>query len=104
MSMCLTLFSLPGQSGTGGAAPSAYSPELLNINASDVARNGLHSHSGLGVADVNFQRGIRFLDRFACGIDAGRDDTVAELSESLQSGDVDTLSSRARGEGVDYDL
>ena len=45
----------------GGAAPSAYSPELSNISAADVER-WLALAQGLGIGDANFQRGIRFLE------------------------------------------
>ena len=45
----------------GGAAPSAYSPELSMISAADVAR-WLADARGLGVGDASLQRGIRFLE------------------------------------------
>ena len=97
------LVFVAGAIGGGGAAPSAYSPELSIISAADVER-WLTDAQGLSIGDANFQRGIRFLEQFACGVDAERNDAVAELPEPLQSGDVDTVSSRARGGGGDYDL
>ena len=51
---------------------------------------------GLGVGDTNFQRGIRFLEQLLAALTPKEDDAVAELPEPLQSGDVDTVSSRAR--------
>ena len=87
----------------GAAAPSADSPDLSIISAADVAK-WLALAQGLGIVDANFQRGIRFLEGLLAALDAERDDAVAELPEPLQSGDVDTVSSRARGGGGDYDL
>ena len=55
------LVFVAGAIGGGGAAPSAYSPELSNISATDVAK-WLADAQGLGVGDANFQRGIRFLE------------------------------------------
>ena len=55
------LVFVAGAIGGGGAAPSAYSPELSIISAADVSR-WLALAGGLGVGDANFQRGIRFLE------------------------------------------
>ena len=55
------LVFVAGAIGGGGAAPSAYSPELSNISAADVER-WLALAQGLGIGDANFQRGIRFLE------------------------------------------
>ena len=55
------LVQVAGAIGGGGAAPSAYSPELSIISAADVER-WLAQAQGLGVGDANFQRGIRFLE------------------------------------------
>ena len=55
------LVQVAGAIGAGGAAPSAYSPELSIISAADVER-WLAGAQGLGVGDANFQRGIRFLE------------------------------------------
>ena len=55
------LVFVAGAIGGGGAAPSAYSPDLSNISAADVER-WLALARGLGVGDANFQRGIRFLE------------------------------------------
>ena len=55
------LVMVAGAIGGGGAAPSAYSPELSIISVADVAR-WLALAQGLGVGDANFQRGIRFLE------------------------------------------
>ena len=51
----------------GGAAPSAYSPELSMISAADVAR-WLADARGLGVGDANFQQGIRFLQQLLAAL------------------------------------
>ena len=48
--------------GDGGAAPSAYSPELSIISAADVEK-WLALAQGLDLGDANFQRGIRFLQQ-----------------------------------------
>ena len=56
------LVQVAGAIGGGGAAPSAYSPELSIISAADVER-WLAQAQGLGVGDANFQRGIRFLQQ-----------------------------------------
>ena len=50
----------PSQQG-GGAAPSAYYPDLSKIRAADVER-WLALAGGIDVGDANFQRGIRFLE------------------------------------------
>ena len=55
------LVFVAGEIGGGGAAPSAYSPELSIISAADVER-WLALAGGLGIGDANFQRGIRFLE------------------------------------------
>ncbi len=55
------LVFVAGAIGGGGAAPSAYSPDLSNISAADVEK-WLALAGGLGVGDANFQRGIRFLE------------------------------------------
>ena len=55
------LVQVAGAIGGGGAAPSAYSPELSIISAADVER-WLALAQGLGVGDANLQRGIRFLE------------------------------------------
>ena len=55
------LVFVAGAIGGGGAAPSAYSPELSIISAADVER-WLAGAQGLGVGDAHFQRGIRFLE------------------------------------------
>ena len=57
----LDLVIVAGVIGGGGAAPSAYSPDLSIISAADVERWLALAH-GLGVVDRNFQRGIRFLE------------------------------------------
>ncbi len=99
----LDLVQVAGALGGGGAAPSAYSLDLSMISAADVERwLALAQESDIG--DANFQRGDPLPPTVACGVDAERDGAVAELPEPLQSGDVDTVSSRARGRGVDYDL
>ena len=54
------LVQVAGAIGGGGAAPSAYSPELSIISAADVEK-WLAQAQGFGVDDANFQRGIRFL-------------------------------------------
>ena len=97
------LVQVAGALGGDGAAPSAYSLDPSIISAADVER-WLAGAQGIGVGDANFQRGIRFLEQFACGVDAERDDAVAELPEPLQSGDMDTVPPRAGGGGGDYDL
>ena len=55
------LVFVAGAIGGGGAAPSAYSPELSIISAANVER-WLALAQDLGVGDANFQRGIRFLE------------------------------------------
>ena len=55
------LVQVAGAIGGGGAAPSAYSSDLLIISAADVER-WLALAQGLSVGDANFQRGIRFLE------------------------------------------
>ena len=55
------LVQVAGAIGGGGAAPSAYSPDLSIISAADVAK-WLALAQRLGVGDANFQRGIRFLE------------------------------------------
>ena len=55
------LVQVAGAIGGGGAAPSAYSPDLSIISAADVER-WLALAQGIGVGDANFQRGIRFLE------------------------------------------
>ena len=55
------LVFVAGVIGGGGAAPSAYSPDLSIISAADVER-WLALAQGLGAGDANFQRGIRFLE------------------------------------------
>ena len=55
------LVFVAGAIGGGGAAPSAYSPDLSIISTADVER-WLAQVQGLGVGDANFQRGIRFLE------------------------------------------
>ncbi|MDE0503063.1 MAG: dockerin type I domain-containing protein [Candidatus Poribacteria bacterium] len=45
----------------GGAAPSAYSPDLSIIGVADVER-WLDQARGVGVGDANFRLGIRFLE------------------------------------------
>ena len=56
------LVMVAGAIGGGGAAPSAYSPELSIISAADVER-WLALAQGLGIGDADFQRGIRFLQQ-----------------------------------------
>ena len=55
------LVFVAGEIGGGGAAPSAYSPELSNISVEDVER-WLALAQGKDIGDANFQRGIRFLE------------------------------------------
>ena len=61
------LVQVAGAIGGGGAAPSAYSPELSIISAADVER-WLAGAQGLGVGDANFQRGIRFLEQLLAAL------------------------------------
>ena len=61
------LVMVAGAIGGGGAAPSAYSPDLSNISAADVER-WLAQVQGLGVGDANFQRGIRFLEQLLAAL------------------------------------
>ncbi len=55
------LVMVAGAIGGGGAAPSAYSPDLSIISAADIER-WLAGAQGLDVGDVNLQQGIRFLE------------------------------------------
>ena len=55
------LVQVAGAIGAGSAAPSAYSLDASIISAADVER-WLAGAQGLGAGDVNFQRGIRFLE------------------------------------------
>ena len=55
------LVQVAGAFGGGGAAPSAYSLDPTIISATDVEK-WLALAGGLGIADANFQRGIRFLE------------------------------------------
>ena len=61
------LVQVAGAIGGGGAAPSAYSPELSIISAADVAR-WLALAQGIDVRDVNLQRGIRFLEQLLAAL------------------------------------
>ena len=61
------LVFVAGAIGGGGAAPSANSLDLSIISAADVER-WIAGAQGLGVADVNFQRGIRFLEGFLAAL------------------------------------
>ncbi len=61
------LVQVAGALGGGGAAPSAYSPELSIISAADVA-SWLALAQGLDVGDANFQRGIRFLQQLLAAL------------------------------------
>ena len=63
----LDLVIVAGAIGGGGAAPSAYSPELSIISAADVER-WLAGAQGLGVGDTNFQRGVRFLEQLLAAL------------------------------------
>ncbi len=58
----LDLVQVAGAIGGGGAAPSASSLDLSMISAADVER-WLALAQGLGVGDVNYQQGIRFLQQ-----------------------------------------
>ena len=55
------LVQVAGAIGGGGAAPSAYSPELSNISVADVEK-WLALAQGLDIGDANLQRGIHFLE------------------------------------------
>ena len=69
------LVFVAGAIGGGGAAPSAYSPELSNISAADVER-WLALAQGLGVGDAKFQRGIRFLERLLAALLTPKETTL----------------------------
>ena len=61
------LVQVAGVIGDGDAAPSASSPELSIISATDV-ETWLAGAQGLGVGDANFQRGIRFLEQLLAAL------------------------------------
>ncbi len=61
------LVQVAGALDGGGAAPSAYSPELSIISAADV-EGWLAGAQGLGVGDANFQQGIRFLQQLLAAL------------------------------------
>ena len=61
------LVQVAGVIGDGDAAPSASSPELSIISATDV-ETWLAGAQGLGVGDANLQRGIRFLEQLLAAL------------------------------------
>ena len=66
LSMCLTLFSLPGRSGVAEPRLRIFS-ELSIISAADVAK-WLAGAQDLGIGDADFQRGIRFLQQLLAAL------------------------------------
>ena len=73
------------------AAPSARHQGLGMLSANDV-RRALAEARTLNLTDPVAQRGIRYLEGAPGGVDSERDCPVGELSESVQSRNVDTVS------------
>ena len=90
------LVQVAGAIGGGGAAPSAWYRDLkIAPTRADVAQ-WLAQAQTLDLTDATWQRGVLFLEATFGGADTERDDAVAELPESVQSGDVDSVPPRRR--------
>ena len=83
------------------AAPSSHAGGRGALTAEDV-KKWLNDAEQLETADSTVRKGIITLERLFDGADAGgkhsdRDSPVTELPQSVQSGDVDTLSVEGSG-------
>ena len=77
--------------GNAAAAPSLHPQTLAMLTTADV-QSWLTQAQHLNLTDIVSQKGIRFLEQLLTVVDTGKNGAVAELSESIQPGDVDTIS------------
>ena len=77
--------------GTTAAAPALYAQSSEMLTTADV-KQWLTQAQQLNLTDVTSQRGILFLEQLLATLTPKETGTVAQLPESIQSGDVDTVS------------
>ena len=85
------LVKVAGEMGAGAAAPSAHPQALEVLTVTDV-RQWLTQAQHANLTDITTQRGILLLEQLLAALVPKKNITIAELPQSLQSRDVDSLS------------
>ena len=87
----IDLVLVAGAFGGEAAAPSAQ-PEALNLLMASEVKQWFSQAQQLALTDPTYLRGVTVLEQLYDSVESERDSAVSKLSESVQPGDVDTLS------------
>ena len=91
----LDLILVAGELGNEAGAPSIYSDGVAMLSPSEV-KQWLEEARGLGPRRCHLPEGNSVLGTLVGGIHAARNGAAAELPESVQSGNLDSVSTRNR--------